>query len=204
MRKWLVTLTIFLAVSTLFLGVLQLRSCSLINFAPDMPVQTHTIVLNKIEGLGRMELMRYQYQDVITHEIIKDWWPDPKVVLSVQGETVACIDFAQIDSADIILHGDSLVEVLLPEPEICYSRIDHDNTRVFNTEYTLWEEAELVSEAYRKAEEAILTEAVRAGILEQSREQAITLLKPLLEAISGKEVDLHFVQQLPEMGVPKR
>jgi hypothetical protein len=201
-RKWLVTLTVFFAAATLFLGVLQMRSCSLIPIAPDQPVQTHTMVLKEIEGLGRMELLRFQYQDVITHEIIKDWWPDPKVVLSVQGETVGCIDFAQIDSTDIILHGDSLVEVLLPDPEICYSRLDHDKTKVFNTEYTLWEEAELVAEAYRKAEEAVLTEAIRAGILEQTREQALTMLQPLLEAISGKKVDLHFVQKLPDIGAP--
>lgn len=202
MRKWLITLTVLFASATLFLGVLQMRSCSLIPIAPDQPVQTHSMVLKEIEGLGRMELLRYQYQDVITHEIIKDWWPDPKVVLSVQGETVGCIDFAQIDSTDIILHGDSLVEVLLPDPEICYSRLDHEKTKVFNTEYTLWEEAELVAEAYRKAEEAVLTEAIRAGILEQTREQALTMLQPLLESISGKKVDLHFVQKLPDIGVP--
>ena len=202
MRKWLITLTVLFASATLFLGVLQMRSCSLIPIAPDQPVQTHTMVLKEIEGLGRMELLRYQYQDVITHEIIKDWWPDPKVVLSVQGETVGCIDFAQIDSTDIILHGDSLVEVLLPDPEICYSRLDHEKTRVFNTEYTLWEEAELVAEAYRKAEEAVLTEAIRSGILEQTREQALIMLQPLLESISGKMVDLHFVQKLPDIGTP--
>lgn len=174
----------------------------MLSIAPPQPVQTHSIVLKEIEGLGRMELMRFQFQDVISHEIIMDWWPDPKVILSVQGETVGCVDFAKIDSSDIVLIGDSLVEVYLPYPEICYSKLDHSKTRVFDTENTFWEEAEMVADAYEKAEEAVLDQALKGGILEQTQEQALTMLTPILEAIAGKEVIIRFDLPPPNVLMP--
>ncbi|MFK7922223.1 MAG: DUF4230 domain-containing protein [Bacteroidia bacterium] len=193
MKKWFIPIIVILALSTTFLGLLQLRSFSnMLSIAPPIPVQTHSIVLKEIEGLGRMELMRYQFQDVIAHEIIMDWWPDPKVILSVQGETVGCVDFAKIDSSDIVFIGDSIVEVSLPYPEICYSRLDHSKTKVFDTENTFWEEAEMVADAYEKAEEAVLNQALNSGILEQTQEQAVTMLTPILEAIAGKKVVIRF------------
>ncbi|MEL7339003.1 MAG: DUF4230 domain-containing protein, partial [Bacteroidota bacterium] len=173
MKKWLISIIVILALSTAFLGLLQLRSCTnLLEIAPDIPVETHSIVLQEVEGLGRMELVRFQFQDIVEYELIKDWWPDPKVILSVQGETVGCVDFAKIDSSDIVIIGDSIVELTLPHPEICYSRIDHNKTRVFDTEYTILEETDMVSGAFRKAEDAILKQALNGGILDQTRDQA--------------------------------
>lgn len=203
MKKWFISAIVILALSTAFLGLLQLRSFSnMFSIAPPKPVQTHSIVLKEIEGLGRMELMRYQFQDVIEYEIIEDWWPDPKVILSVQGETVGCVDFAQIDSDDIVLIGDSMVEVSLPYPEICYSRLDHSKTKVFDTENTFWEEAEMVAEAYERAEETIRIQALDSGILEQTQEHAVTMLTPLLEAISGKKVVIRFDLPAPTISRP--
>jgi len=202
-KNWLISAIVILALSTAFLGLLQLRSCSnMLSIAPPQPVQTHSIVLKEIEGLGRMELMRFQFQDVVDYEIILDWWPDPKVILSVQGETVGCVDFAKIDSSDIVMIGDSIVEVYLPYPEICYSKIDHSKTRVFDTENTYWTEAEMVAEAYELAEKTILEQALKGGILEQTQTQATTMLTPILEAISGKEVIIRFDLAPPNIQRP--
>ncbi len=203
MKKWILALIVILALSTTFLGLLQLRSFTeLFEIEPPVPVETHSIVLKEIEGLGRMELMRYHFQDVVDYEIIVDWWPDPKVILSVEGETVSCVDFAKIDSSDIVVIGDSLVEVSLPYPEICYSKIDHSKTRVFDTENTYWAEAEMVAEAYELAEKKILDQALKGGILDKTQEQALTMLTPILEAISGKKVVLRFDLPPPNVEMP--
>ncbi|MEM6345750.1 MAG: DUF4230 domain-containing protein [Bacteroidota bacterium] len=203
MKKWILSLIVILALSTAILGLLQLRSCTnLLEIEPPRPVATHSMVLKEIEGLGRMELIRYQFQDVVDYEVVLDWFPDPKVILSVQGETVGCVDFAKIDSSDIVIVGDSLVEVYLPYPEICYSKIDHSKTRVFDTDNTFWVEAELVAEAYELAEKKILEQALQGNILEQTQAQALSLLTPILEAIADKEVSIRFDLPPPNVERP--
>jgi hypothetical protein len=153
-------------------------------FPPEQKVQTHTVVLKEIEGLGRMELVRYHFQDMVKHEVIREWWPDPKVLLFVYGEAVGCIDFTQIDSSDVVITGDTL-HITLPEPELCYVRIDHERSRLYYTQFTFWEEADLVSEAYQVAERQIRQSALQADILGNTRLQAETMLVPMLELLSG-------------------
>ncbi len=81
---------------------------------PDLPdldegeqIQVHTVVVEEVQGLGKLELSKITYQDIMTHEIQVDYFPDPKVMLKVYGETVACIDFTLIDSADIHVTSDT-------------------------------------------------------------------------------------------------
>ncbi|MEM8898089.1 MAG: DUF4230 domain-containing protein [Bacteroidota bacterium] len=157
----------------------------------EVPVVTHTVVLEKIEGLGKMELLKYQFSDIVSHEIMREWLPDPKVVLLVQGETVACVDFTKIDSSKVLLQGDTL-QVILPEPEVCYHKIDHQRSKVYETEYTFLYGGELVDAAYKEAENQVLQSALDAGILDNSRVQAENMLVPMLETLTGKHIDLRF------------
>ena len=181
------TLAVGFAAATV---VLSMRSCQLIQ--PDRPVTDHNIVIEKVTGLGKMELVQYQFQDVVSHEVVKDWWPDPKVLLFVKGEAVGCVDFTKIDSTSITSLGDSALIVRLPQPEICYTKINHDSSKVFDTRYTFWEEAEMVEEAYKLAEKEILHAALQAKIIENAKTQAETMLKPMLEVLTGREVRLQF------------
>ncbi len=189
------TLAIGFAAATV---VLSVRSCNLID--PDRPVTDHNIIVEKVVGMGKMELVQYQFQDLVAHEIIKDWWPDPKVLLFVKGEAVGCVDFTKIDSAAITHVGDSVLILRLPQPEICYTRIDHDSSKVFDTQYTFWEEAEMVEEAYKQAEKEILHAALKGQIIENAKKQAELVLKPTLEALTGREIHLQFPVMEPREG----
>ena len=180
-----------LALNAVLLTVLiSMRSCNIIE--PDRPVTTHTVVVEKISALGKMELVQYNFQDIVTHEVLKDWWPfDPKVMLLVQGEAIGCVDFGKMDSSMVTQTPDTLF-LRLPPPEICVSRIDHDKSRIYDTRFTAFERAELVDEAYRKAEEAIFEAALRAEILEQTKEQARQTLAPMLAQFADKPVKISF------------
>lgn len=176
--------------AALLVTLISMRSCNVIE--PDRPVTTHTIVVEEIAALGKMELVQYNFQDIVTHEVLKDWWPfDPKVMLMVQGEAIGCVDFGKMDSSMITQTPDT-VYLRLPQPEICVARIDHDKSRIYDTRYTAFERADLVDEAYRKAEEAIFEAALRAQILEQTKEQARQTLAPLLSQFADKEVKISF------------
>ena len=69
--------------------------------------------------MGKLELVKYTFKDVVTHKEVYEWFPDPKVLLIIAGEAVGCLDLSHIDSTSVVFMGDSIL-VNLPEPEFCY------------------------------------------------------------------------------------
>ena len=151
----------------------------------------HTVVLKEITSMGKLELVKYNFKDVVEQEVVKMWLPNAKAVLIVQGEAIGCVDLTRINIADITSEEEILV-VHMPEPEMCVFKIDHEKSRVYNTEYAFTEEAKLVDEAYKQAERQIQKSALDMGILKQTEENARKILTPILEKASGKKVLLKF------------
>ncbi|MCP9763110.1 DUF4230 domain-containing protein [Lacihabitans soyangensis] len=160
-------------------------------FKADEVKTTHNIVIREIVSLGKMELVKYSFRDVVEQEIIRDFLPDPKAILIVQGVAVGCIDLSKITEKDLASSGDTLV-INLPNPEICYHKIDHSKSKIYKTDYAFMNEAVLLDEAYRKAEEQILKSALDSDILEQTKKNADLILKPLIENISSKKVVIKY------------
>lgn len=157
---------------------------------PEVVVNFNT-VLTSVEDLGKMELVRYNFKDVVEYEKnVSRWVPNSKVVLIVAGEAVGCVDFTKITQADILFQGDSLVQVALPDPEICYYKVDHSKSKVFSKENTYFQDAALVEEAYTYAENNVKRAALNSGILNQTKVNAEKILKPILEEVTGRRVVL--------------
>jgi len=151
----------------------------------------HTLVLQEISAMGKLELVKYNFKDVVEQEIVKTFLPNAKAVLIVQGEAIGCVDLTQLEIADIT-SDDSVLVVNMPEPELCVFKIDHSKSKVYNTEYAFTEEAKLVQDAYKQAEKQIQKSALDMGILDQTKENARKILTPVLEKASGKKVVLKF------------
>ena len=186
-RKILPYLILFLA------AIFIWRNCQdYILGKPEETVQvTHSTVLNKIEGLGKMELVRYNFKDVVEYKKeLSRWWPNSRTVLIVAGEAVGCIDMSQITRRDIQFTNDSTITIKLPAPEICYFKVDHAKSKIFAMEYTYFQDATLVDEAYKYAEKNVRQSAINAGILEETARNADKILKPMLEGITGRTVVL--------------
>ncbi|MHA6250185.1 DUF4230 domain-containing protein [Pontibacter sp. CAU 1760] len=157
---------------------------------PEVVVNYNT-VLTSVEDLGKMELVRYNFKDVVEYEkSVSRFIPNSKLVLIVSGEAVGCVDFAKITQADIQFQGDTLVQVALPAPEICYYKVDHSKSKVFSKENTYFQDADLVEEGYKYAEQNVKRAALNSGILRQTTENAERILKPMLEEITGRRVVL--------------
>jgi len=152
----------------------------------------HHVVLEKMVALGKLELVRYQFRDIVEHEIVKPLLPNSRALLIVRGEAVGCLDLTKIGPTDIASLGADTLVVHLPEPELCDFKIDHSRSKVYNTEYALLDESALVDEAYRKAEIQVRESALQGGILEQTRANAAKVLTPLLESVSGRKVLLRY------------
>lgn len=174
----------------------------------------HKLVIKKIEALGRLEVLRYQFQDVVTHEEIIPWLPDPKVILIVSGEAIGCIDFSKMDSTDI-RREPNLTRIFLPAPELCHVKIDHQKSRVYDTRYTILSTANLVDEAYKLAEREATQSVLSSGILSKTRQQALWMIPQLFNAITDDSLVFEIAEvpetpslqpqvlpRKPEMGLP--
>ncbi|GAB3694143.1 hypothetical protein GCM10027592_14770 [Spirosoma flavus] len=152
---------------------------------------TQSIVLKEVKAMGKLELVRYTFKDIVEHEQTNTFLPNANAILLVEGEATGCLDLTKIVPTDIAVHGDSIT-VLLPKPELCTWKINHDRSRVYDTRFSFLNESQLVSDAYRKAERQVRESAINSGILEQTSRNADQMLRPLLERISGRKIKLAF------------
>ena len=157
----------------------------------DKTVVNHHMVVEKMEALGKIEMVKYYIKDIVEHEEIKSWWPDPKVVLIVSGEVVGCIDLTKVDSSDIKIEQNQIT-IKLPTPIICYFKINHNESKVYHMENEYFSQSELIDKAYKVGEKQLEMAATKMKILEQTKTNAEIFLKPFLEELTGKKVILAY------------
>jgi hypothetical protein len=189
----LITLIIVLVV-VIFLGLKIFGSSK-----STEPVITHNMVLQQVTAIGKLELVKYHFKDVVEYQkeqtdysIINRMLPKAKAVLIVSGEAIGCIDLTKITTNDISDSKDTMY-VYLPKPEMCVNKIDHQQSKVYDLANGYFvEQGKMVSDAYAAAETQIQQSALSMGILEQTNENAVKILGPMLEKIAGKKVVLRF------------
>lgn len=161
---------------------------------PDSTIN-NTAVLTEIQSLGKLELVKYNFKEItelkeLSQKYLKIFQlgPDSKIALISEGQAVGCLDLTKITKEDITITEDS-VFVNLPEPELCYYKLDMNNTRIYSLQTNpLKDEKAFIQRAYQSAENEIKEAALNSGILAQTRANGELILKPLLEAISDKTV----------------
>ena len=160
---------------------------------------THNTVLTQVEALGKLELVRYRFKDVVEYKKSARYpfLPDAKAALIVGGEAVGCLDLRKIRPQDVTFEGDSVVRVVLPAPELCGFQVNHDQSRVFSTSGTFFQDAQLVDEAYRYAEAQVRRSALQSGILTQTQRNAQQILVPMLHTLTGRRVIIGPALQMP-------
>ena len=180
---------------------------------------TSTVILQKVENLGRLELTRYNFKEVfeyrrlssgkiVSNSILRsyDYDPDLSVLLIASGEAVGCLDLTQIELNNIEISGDSVL-LTLPPPQLCYHKLDLENTKIYSFSKESWwsklfsdkeEQNEVLQMAYREAEAKLEQAAIESGIFSKTNENALLILQPLLENLSGKSVFIETT--MPEYG----
>lgn len=154
-------------------------------------ITTHREVLEKVEAIGKLELVRMNIRDVMEHKIVREWLPNAEAVLIINGEAVGCIDLQKIKSEDINISKDTLM-IKLPDPEICYCKIDHTKSKVYETKNDFFSGSKLVDGAYAAAEKQLRQTVLNAGILDQTKTNAVVLLKPFFETLGFKHTLIYF------------
>jgi hypothetical protein len=166
------------------------------DFFTNKEVVTQNIVLKQITAIGKLELVNFQFRDVVESELQKTLLPDSKVLLIISGEAIGCVDLTKLADNNLVFRGDSLI-IALPNPEICVSKIDHSKSKVYDTSlFSLLDQSQLIDEAYKKAELQINDSALQMGILEQTKVNSDKLLIPMLEKIAGKKVRIIYREKI--------
>ena len=158
------------------------------------------IVLEKIEAIGKIELVKYQMKDAVSYSNKKStesiFIPDQKILMIIAGEAVGCVDFTKIKKEDILLGKDSVI-IAMPQPELCYSKINHSECKVYDLSTArMLDKTELINQAYQLAEKRVERMALESNVLDETKKNAELMLKPLLQTLTGKRII--FTYQLTE------
>jgi hypothetical protein len=145
-------------------------------------------ILVQVQSLGKLEVLRYRIRDVVEHEVIKTWLPNPRALLIISGEMVGCVDLAKMKSEDIQVLAEKVI-IRLPRAELCSIKIDHQASKVFRVENSIFESAKLVDEAYRAAENQLKQSALNSGFLAQSEKAAEVFIKSFAQGTLGIPVE---------------
>ena len=152
-------------------------------------------ILSEVEAMGKLELVKYNFKEItelteLSEEFLKIFklGPDSKIALISMGEAVGCLDLSVMEEEDVSVQGDS-VYIQLPGPELCYYKLDMEQTEIYSLQTNpLKDEGAFIQRAYRQAEREIKEAALASGILDQTTANAVLILKPLLERMTGKTI----------------
>jgi hypothetical protein len=114
-----------------------------------------------------------------------------KLLLVAEGEVVAGFDMAQLSKEDIVVRGDQ-VTIMLPTPQILYSRVDNDKTYVYERQTGLLQrpDKDIESEARQLAERAMVEHALEGEILRQAEVNGRLQIEAFLRALGFTDVVL--------------
>lgn len=151
------------------------------------------VMVSRIISMGKLELVKYAMKDVVEKKELHMILPDSRVLFVAVGEVTACIDLTKIKKDDITQTKDS-VWVTLPAPEICYVKLDHQKSKVYDVS-GVWfadKSKEMVEDVYKVAEAKMLATAKEMNLLGKAQQNAQLIFKPFLENVSAKKVVLKF------------
>lgn len=154
---------------------------------------TDDIMIEKITDMGKLELVKYSMKDVLEQKEVRTFLPDQRILFVAAGEATGCIDLTKVRKEDIVHSGDS-VTVFLPKPELCYARLDHGRSKVYDVSGAWFpsDAKEMVEDIYKIAEQKLRENALQMNILGKTRDNAVLIFKPMLENITGKKIGIQF------------
>lgn len=154
------------------------------------------VMVEKIVSMGKLELVKYSMKDVLEKKEIRNILPDKRILFVAVGEVTGCIDLTKLKKNDIVNSKSDSVTIFLPMPEICYVKLDHQQSKVYDVSGAWFpgDSKNMVEDIYKIAEQKILENAEKQNILGKTKENAKLIFKPMLENISGKKVGIEFRQ----------
>jgi hypothetical protein len=145
-------------------------------------------VVKQIRSLNRLETSTYTIEKIIdvgtSGNKFSQFLYGDRILLIAHGEVVAGFDLGKLNEDDINVSGDTL-RVTMPSPEILVTKLDSEQTRVYDRQQGLLTKGDenLESEARAEAEKVIKDAACKGGILEDASKNARNQLTGLFKSL---------------------
>lgn len=152
-------------------------------------------VVQRIQGLQRLETVRFNMEKIVTgertNEYLPQWLVGDRLLLVVDGEAVAGVDLSKLRPQDVTVNGRRVV-VVLPAAELFSTRIDNAKTRVYSRETGLFSslDPQLETDVRREVERQLRDAAVQGKILDHATDNARTTLAAFLGALGFEQVEV--------------
>lgn len=150
-------------------------------------------IVRRIQALSKLETSRYTLEKIIDAESNSGWLPrwlvGEKLIFIAHGEVAGGIDLGRLGADDVTISGDH-ISLRLPEPEVLYTRLDNERSRVYNRESGLLTrpDEDLESRVRATAERTLRASALEDGVLQSARENARKSLGALLGSLGYERV----------------
>jgi hypothetical protein len=143
-------------------------------------------VIKQITSLNRLETASYTIEKVIdagtTGNRLQQFLLGDRLLLIAHGQVIAGFDMSKIKEEDLEVVGQTL-RVKMPPPEILVSKLDNEQTRVYDRQSGLFTrgDKDLEAEARKEAEAVIRDAACKGGILNEASKNARNQLTVLFK-----------------------
>lgn len=177
MFAWLKTIKlgiIVFAIVIIIVAIFTMTSKTQNKYTVNLSSQT---VIKQMETLNRIETSQFTIEKVIdigtSGNKFQQFLVGDRILLIAHGEVIAGFDLAKVKKNDIQVEGSTL-RLKLPAPEILVTRLDSEQTRVYDRDQGLLTKGDrdLESEARKEAENVIKDAACKGGILEEATKNA--------------------------------
>jgi Protein of unknown function (DUF4230) len=185
-------LLLSLIAALVYLGI----SSGVINITSTKDYSSNGKLLSQIEDIGNVQLTYFQINIVIEDTLMdktftsKDDFPKGRILVIVNGEESACINLKAIKEEDIKSVKDTIF-ITLPMPSLCNTKINYDQSKIYDSSFNSHAlDQYKLKKILPNAENNIKAEAIRMGILDKAKENAMKILPSILQKESKNIVFL--------------
>lgn len=145
-------------------------------------------VIKELRTLNRLETAAFTIEKVIdagtSGNKLQEVLFGDRILLIAHGEVIAGFDLSKMANDSVKISGGTL-RVTLPSPEILVTRIDNEQTRVYDRKLGLLTrgEKDLEAKARAEAERIIRDAAIKGNILDEARKNARNQLTSLFRTM---------------------
>lgn len=166
------------------------------NYVVNLSSQT---VIKQVRSLNRLETSSYTIEKIIdvgtSGNKFNQFLVGDRILLIAHGSVIAGFDMSKVSEENVKVDGDTL-RVNMPPPEILVTKLDSDQTRVYDRQQGLLTKGDrnLESEARAEAEKVIKDAACKGGILDEASKNARNQLTTLFKSLGFKTVIIEMPQ----------
>ncbi len=153
-------------------------------------------VVKEIKSLNRLETAQFTVEKIIdagtSGNAFEDLLFGDRLLFIAHGQVIAGFDLSKLTENDISI-SESEIEIVLPQPEIFFVRLDSEQSRVYDRQQGLLArgDKDLESAARLEAEKTIRQAACESGILTEATENGRKQLTTILRSFGFESVTIN-------------